>query len=150
MNWPPPHTPTAFSRLSYCWAARTRVDQATKISAWQEPAPQSWPTSRLLTPPALFVDHLFQEPSSKYPLSEMPCSAGTLSPYPPLSVPCSGNASLQSVCNLSPLCTPSTDWQPRLVCGSALAGPQDCCCKLMAQQFLFKTLMNVKQVMLSP
>ena len=128
----------------------SRVDRATKISAWQELAPQAWLTSRLLTPPALLVDHLFQEPSYKYPLSEMPCSVGTLSPHPLLPVPGWGNASLQSVCNLSPLCTPSIDWQPRLVCGSVLAGPQDCCCKLMEQQFLFKTLMNIKQVMLSP
>lgn len=65
----------------------SRVDRATKISAWQELAPQAWLTSRLLTPPALLVDHLFQEPSYKYPLSEMPCSVGTLSPHPLLPVP---------------------------------------------------------------
>lgn len=59
-----------------------RVDQATEISAWQAPAPQAWPTSSDLTPPALSVDHLFQEPRYKYPLSEMPCSSSTLSSHP--------------------------------------------------------------------
>lgn len=61
----------------------SRVDQATKISAWQEPAPQPWPTSSNLTPPALSMDHFFQEPSYKYLLTEMPSSSGTLSPRPP-------------------------------------------------------------------
>lgn len=108
-----------------------RVDRATEISAWQEAAPWAWPTSRNLTPPALSVDHLFQEPNYKYPLSEMPCSSGTSSPIPWLPAPCSSDASLQSVCNLNPLCTPSTNWLPKPVCWSLLACPQDCYCKLI-------------------
>lgn len=122
----------------------SRVDQATKISAWQEPAPQPWPSSSNLTPPALSMDHFFQEPSYKYPLLKcLPPQA----PSPPalrLPVLGSGNASSQSVYHLSPLRTPSTDGLPKLGCGTALASPQDCRWKLTAQQFLLKTLMNIQ------
>lgn len=115
------------------------MDQATEISAWQEPAPQAWPTSSNLTPPVLSVNHLFQEPSYKYPLSEVSGSLGTLSsPPPPQPAPSSGDASVQSVCNLSPLCTPSTDWLPKSVGWSLLACPQDRYCELMAQQLAVK------------
>lgn len=122
-----------------------RLDQATEISVWQEPAPQAWPTSSNLTPPVLSVDHLFQEPSYKYPLSEMPGSSGTLSSHHPWRpAPCQSNASVQSVCSLSLLCTPSTDWLPKPVGWSLLARPQDCYCKLMDSNWLLKTLINIK------
>lgn len=109
-----------------------RTEQATEISAWQDPAPKVWPTSSVLTPPALSADHLFQGlainiHSAKYLAPRVPTSQ----PWPP--VPCSLNASLQSACNLNPLCSPSTEGLPELVCWGMLACPQDHFCKLMVQ-----------------
>lgn len=115
-----------------------KVDQATEISAWQEPALQAWPTSSNLSPPALSVDHGFQEPSYKYPLSEMPCSSGTLSPNP--RAPCTLLKQCQfatSQPSESALHT-QPQWAAQTSLLERLAGPQDCYCKLMAWQLVVK------------
>ena len=145
MKLPPPHTPAGFFHLSYRWAAR--------IPGWIKPLRFQLGKNqhpRLGQPPA--TSPLLPSPwiiSSKSPAINIHLAKclPPQAPSPPalrLPVLGSGNANLQSVCHLSPLCTPSTNWLPKLVCGSALASPQDCRCKLTVQQFLLKTLMNIK------
>lgn len=141
----PPHTPAGFFHLSYRWAARIpgwikplrfQLGKNQHPSLGQPPA-----TSPLLPSPRIT--------SSKSPainIHLLQCLPPQAPSPPALRLPVlgSGNASLQSVYHLSPPCTPSANGLPKLVCGAALASPQDCCCKLMARQFLLKTLMNVK------
>lgn len=145
MRLPPPHTPAGFFHLSDRWAARIpgwikplrfQLGKNQHPSLGQPPA-----TSPLLPSPWIISS---KSPAINiYLLKCLPPQAPS-PPALPLPALGSGNASSQSVYHLSPLCTPSTDGLPKLGCGTALASPQDCRWKLTAQQFLLKTLMNVK------